>query len=61
MQITEDGNIDWGDMEQRLRKIEDTLINMQTVLNLLLDLLAQAIPPPEEAFDSDSGTSEGDT
>lgn len=45
-------------MEQRLRKIEDTLINMQTVLNLLLDLLAQAIPPTEE--DPDSGTSEGD-
>lgn len=48
MQITEDGNIDWGDMEQRLRKIEDTLITMQTVLNLLLDLLAQAIPPNED-------------
>lgn len=49
MQITEDGNIDWGDMEQRLRKIEDILINMQTVLNLLLDLLSQTIVPDEDS------------
>lgn len=47
-----------NDMEQRLHNIEDALITMQTVLNLLLDLLAQAIPPTEE--DPDSGTSEGD-
>ena len=58
MQIIDKTDIDWHNMEQRLRKIEDTLINMQTVLNLLLDLLAQAIPPTEE--DPDSGTSEGD-
>lgn len=48
MRIIEDSEIDWSDMEQRLRKIEDTLITMQTVLNLLLDLLAQAIPPNED-------------
>jgi hypothetical protein len=58
MQIIDPDNIDWHGMEQRLHNIEDALITMQTVLNLLLDLLAQAIPPTEE--DPDSGTSEGD-
>lgn len=63
MQIIDKTNIDWHNIEQRLHNIEDALVTMQTVLNLLLDLLAQTIPPPEEASDSDSdsGTSEGDT
>lgn len=58
MQIIDKTDIDWHGMEQRLHKIEDTLVTMQTVLNLLLDLLSQAIPPTEK--DSDSDTSEGD-
>lgn len=36
--------VDWLGMEQRLRKIEDALIDMRTVTNLLLDLLERVLP-----------------
>lgn len=50
-------DINWQDMEQRLQKIEDTLFSMQTVLNLMIDLLSQAISSAEK--DSDTDISEG--
>lgn len=40
--------VDWFGIEQRLRKIEDTLVTVQTAINLLSDLLERAIPATEE-------------
>lgn len=53
MRRTEVGNeeralIDWIEIEQRLRKIEDTLVTVQTVVYLLSDLLGRAIPAMED-------------
>ena len=42
-------NIDWRIMESRLRKVEDALISVQTVVNLLIDLLERALPPENSA------------
>jgi hypothetical protein len=36
--------VDWPVMEKRLRKIEDTLASIQTVVYLMLDLLESEIP-----------------
>ena len=35
-------------MEDRLRKVEDALISVQTIVNLLIDLLERALPLPLE-------------
>lgn len=46
--------VDWLDMEQRLRKIEDELISIRTVANLMLDLLERALPPIQAEAENDS-------
>lgn len=38
---------DWYELERRLRRIEDAVIGMQTVVNLLRDLLERMLPPAE--------------
>lgn len=45
---------DWPAMEQRLTKIEDTLITIQTVVNLMHDLLERVIPVDEGYWESGS-------
>lgn len=48
-------NVNWHTMEDRLRKVEDALISVQTVVNLLVDLLERALPPPEYSNPDDAG------
>lgn len=36
--------VNWHIMEDRLRKVEDALISVQTIVNLLIDLLERALP-----------------
>lgn len=52
-----DDIIDWRIMESRLRKVEDALISVQTIVNLLIDLLERALPP-ENGADNDDAESE---
>lgn len=40
--------VNWHIMEDRLRKVEDALISVQTIVNLLIDLLERALPLPLE-------------
>lgn len=40
--------VNWHAMEDRLRKVEDALISVQTIVNLLIDLLERALPLPLE-------------
>lgn len=40
---------DWPGMEMRLIKIEDALISIRTVINLMLDLLEQALPAADDS------------
>jgi len=42
-------------MEDRLRKVEDALISVQTIVNLLMDLLERSLPNPEAAERNQSG------
>jgi hypothetical protein len=35
-------------MEDRLRRVEDALISVQTIVNLLMDLLERALPLRED-------------
>ena len=44
---------DWLEMERRLENIEDVLVNMQTIINLLLDLLERAIPLSDDERNMD--------
>jgi hypothetical protein len=54
-QDDDDERPDWQAMDRRLTKIEDALITIQTVVNLMLDLLEQAIPidPDDSSHSSD--------
>lgn len=47
-------NVNWHTMEDRLRKVEDALISVQTIVNLLIDLLERALPLPLETGADDS-------
>ncbi len=52
-------NVNWHTMEDRLRKVEDALISVQTIVNLLIDLLERALPLPlETGADDDDPESE---
>jgi hypothetical protein len=53
---SESEQIDWRNMENRLRKVEDALISVQTIVNLLMDLLERAIP--QRDVDGDAGDDE---
>lgn len=50
MRPTDNANdkVNWHIMEDRLRKVEDALISVQTIVNLLIDLLERALPLPLE-------------
>lgn len=51
--------VNWHIMEDRLRKVEDALISVQTIVNLLIDLLERALPLPlETGADDDDPESE---
>lgn len=51
--------VNWHIMEDRLRKVEDALISVQTIVNLLIDLLERALPLPlETGVDDDDPESE---
>lgn len=41
---SENERSNWRQMEERLRRVEDALISVQTIVNLLMDLLERAIP-----------------
>ena len=45
---TANDKVNWHAMEDRLRKVEDALISVQTIVNLLIDLLERALPLPLE-------------
>jgi len=47
--------VNWRAMEDRLRKVEDALISVQTIVNLLMDLLERSLPNPEAAERNQSG------
>lgn len=49
---------DWRHLEDRLRRVEDALISVQTIVNLLMDLLERAIPLRED--DSCDATGDDD-
>lgn len=51
--------VNWHTMEDRLRKVEDALISVQTIVNLLIDLLERALPLPLE-IDADDDDPESE-
>ena len=56
---SENDRFDWRHMEDRLRRVEDALISVQTIVNLLMDLLERAIPlRDEEDRDKTGGNGE---
>lgn len=56
---SENDRFDWRHMEDRLRRVEDALISVQTIVNLLMDLLERAIPlRDEEDRDKTGGNDE---
>lgn len=50
--------VNWHIMENRLRKVEDALISVQTIVNLLIDLLERALPLPLETGAGDDNDPE---
>lgn len=56
---SENDRFDWRQMEDRLRRVENALIEVQTIVNLLMDLLERAIPlRDEEDRDKTGGNGE---
>jgi len=45
----------WLAMEERLLVIERTLVDMQTVINLLLDLLERTLPAGDDENEESGG------
>lgn len=53
----DDERPDWRAMDRRLTIIEDSLVTIQTVVNLMLDLLERTIPIDPESDSRNSSSS----